>query len=304
MASLERYRAARQLAEIHTALGDPESARRYHRDAELIRGHVEEVFRSPKRTCGWLRAATGVSGEAYIWGTLYALYLDILSPATRKRAVDQVLQDLETGQIMFKGALRHVPLNRDALPTSAWEKSITPHNRYQNGAFWHTPAGWLIAVLDRDHPQKAQAVFAEYMAHMRREDFRQGGSCSPPGSASVGRESQSKSGLCPLGGLAVRHFVQATLSIATFRASFFCWRAKYETVGSQPHYPGFAGLRGKAEQVSAAALRPLDVEGLANQGRGVPGDYQSATRLGHHRFRFGRLPEDRFGDHYHPQRGV
>jgi hypothetical protein len=180
MATLERYRAARQLAEIHTALGAAESARRYDRDAQLIRTHVENIFRSPDDRCGWLRAATGVSGEAFVWGTLYALYLDILSPAARKRAVDQVLKDLETGQIMVEGALRHVPLDRDASPTSAWEKSITPHNRYQNGAFWHTPTGWLIAVLDRDHPQKAQAAFAEYVAHMRREDFRQGGTCSAP----------------------------------------------------------------------------------------------------------------------------
>ncbi len=192
MAALERYRAARQLAEIHTAMGDPESARRYHRDAELIRAHVEEVFRSPDDRCGWLRAATGVSGEAFVWGTLYALYLDVLSPAARKRAVDQVLKDLETGQIMFEGALRHVPLDRDASPTSAWEKSITPHNRYQNGAFWHTPTGWLIAVLDREHPQKAQAVFAEFMAHVRREDFRQGRSCGAPGSASVGMGKPTK----------------------------------------------------------------------------------------------------------------
>jgi hypothetical protein len=180
MATLERYRAARQLAEIHTTFGDSESARRYDRDAELIRAHVEEVFRSPDDRCGWLRAATGVSGQPFVWGTLYALYLDILSPAARKRAVDQVLKDLETGQVMFEGALRHVPLDRDASPTSAWEKSITPHNRYQNGAFWHTPTGWLIAVLDRDHPHEAQTVFAEYVAHMRREDFRQGGSGGAP----------------------------------------------------------------------------------------------------------------------------
>ncbi len=180
MATLERYRAARQLAEIHATLGAPESVRRYHRNAELIRAHVEEIFRSPDDRCGWLRAATGVSGQPFVWGTLYALYMDVLSPAVRKRALDQVLKDLETGQIMVEGALRHVPLDRDASPTSAWEKSITPHNRYQNGAFWHTPTGWLIAVLDRDHPQKAKAVFADYMAHMRREDFRQGGSCSAP----------------------------------------------------------------------------------------------------------------------------
>jgi hypothetical protein len=55
-----------------------------------------------------------------------------------------------------------------------WEKTVTPNNRYQNGAFWHMPVGWLIAVLERDRPAQALAVFAEYIAHLRGGDFRQG----------------------------------------------------------------------------------------------------------------------------------
>ena len=174
MASLERYRAARELAEIHVALGKTDSARRFERDAELMHANLEHVFASGDPDCGWLRAATGVSGQADVWGTLYALYLDVLSPAARKRAMEQVIRDLETGQILYEGALRHVPLNRDASPTSAWEKTIAPHNRYQNGAFWHTPIGWLIAVLDRVQPQRASAVFQGYIAQLRKGDFRQG----------------------------------------------------------------------------------------------------------------------------------
>ena len=36
------------------------------------------------------------------------------------------------------------------------------------------PVGWLIAVLDRDHPEKAEAVFHDYVSHLRKGDFRQG----------------------------------------------------------------------------------------------------------------------------------
>ncbi len=174
MTSLERYRAARQLAEINKALGDLSSARLYEHEAELMGTNIERVFRSPDESCGWLRAATGVSGQAFVWGTLYALYLDVLSPPVRKRAIDQILEDLEAGQIMFEGALRHVPLNRDASSATAWEKTIAPHNRYQNGAFWHTPIGWLVAVLDREHPRHAATVFGQYIAQLRKDDFRQG----------------------------------------------------------------------------------------------------------------------------------
>jgi hypothetical protein len=180
MASLERYRAARQLAEMHLALGDAALGRQYQRDADSIRANIERVFVSPETDCGWLRAATGVSGQADVWGTLYALYLDILSPPARNRAIQQILADLEKGNILFEGALRHVPVDRDASATSAWEKTIAPHNRYQNGAFWHMPVGWLIAALDREQPEKATAVFEDYVAHLRKNDFRQGDSYGAP----------------------------------------------------------------------------------------------------------------------------
>ena len=174
MPSLERYRAALQMAEIHAALGDDQAAVGFERDAKLIASNVETVFRSPDDQCGWLMAATGVSGQAFVWATLYALYLDILSPEARRRAIDQLLHDMDTGQILCEAAVRHIPLDHDASPTGAWEKSITPYNRYQNGAYWHMPTGWLIAALDREHPERAAAVFEDYITHLRKADFRQG----------------------------------------------------------------------------------------------------------------------------------
>jgi hypothetical protein len=180
MPSLERYRAAEQLADIHLALGDTASAQQYQRDAVLIRANIEPTFTNPDDTCGWLRASTGVSGQADVWGTLYALYLDVLSPAAKARAIVQILDDIKNGNILFEGALRHVPVNRDASSTTAWEKTIAPHNRYQNGAFWHMPVGWLIATLDREHPEQASAVFQAYIEHLRKNDFRRGGSCNAP----------------------------------------------------------------------------------------------------------------------------
>lgn len=180
MTSLERYRAAKQLAEIHLAHNDAASAQKYLSDAEMIHAHIEPTFADPDSNCGWLRASTGVSGQSDVWGTLYALYLDLLSPALHRRAIEQVLQDMDNGNILFGGALRHVPVNRDASPSTAWEKTIAPHNRYQNGAFWHMPVGWLIAVLDREHPARAAAVFQDYMAHLRKNDFRQGDGYGAP----------------------------------------------------------------------------------------------------------------------------
>jgi hypothetical protein len=190
MPTLERYRAASQLSHIQDSLGARDAARKYARDAEAIRMHVERVFCREDDPCGWLRAATGRSGQPDVWGTIYALYLDILSPAARQRAVEQVVQDLDAGRINFEGALRHVPLGRDASARSAWEMSVTEHNRYQNGAFWHTPVGWLIDVLEREHPDQAAALRRDYMSHLREHDFRKGQPCGAPWEC-IGWEGQA-----------------------------------------------------------------------------------------------------------------
>ena len=81
---------------------------------------------------------------------------------------------LETGTICYQGALRHVPTDHDASPTSAWERTHTPVNDYQNGAYWHTPSGWLIAALAGEAPQWAERIFRDMVAHLEREDFRKG----------------------------------------------------------------------------------------------------------------------------------
>lgn len=62
----------------------------------------------------------------------------------------------------------------------AWERSSTLYNRYQNGAYWHMPTGWLIAVLADFAPDLATRVFNEFIAHLRRESFQRGSEFGAP----------------------------------------------------------------------------------------------------------------------------
>ena len=125
-------------------------------------------------------AATEVGRQPDVWGTLYALYLGVLPADSARAARETIVRALEDGTICYQAALRHVPTNFDASPTSAWERTPTPLNHYQNGAFWHTPTGWLIAVLARTHPRWAQRIFDDMIDHFRREDFRQGDAFNAP----------------------------------------------------------------------------------------------------------------------------
>jgi len=179
-ASLLRWRAARQLADLERALKNGKKAETWLESTKLIPGAVAATFSEPARIGGWLMAATQVGRQPDVWGTIYALYLGILSKKAARSALAEIVKALEEGTILYLGAVRHVPTNHDYSTATAWEKSPTEHNTYQNGAYWHTPAGWLISVLATDHPDWARRIFYDMMTHFREEDFRKGPEFNAP----------------------------------------------------------------------------------------------------------------------------
>jgi hypothetical protein len=159
----------------------PEEGERYNRIAEDIASHVAPVFADPKGS-GWLLAATGVGRQPDVWGTLFALYLQVLSPKDATLARNCFIEAMKAGTITLDAAVRHVPTTHDSSPTSAWEK-VAPgvaHNTYQNGAYWHTATGWLLNALYRHDPVMARKQLAVFVAHLREQDFRKGDAFGAP----------------------------------------------------------------------------------------------------------------------------
>jgi len=174
-ASLLRYRATNELAEMILALNKTARSEGYKQIAANIQDSLASVFASDPKLKGWLKASTGISGQADVWGTVYALYLGVLHGEARKAAEEAVLRGIKEGTIVYEGAVRHVPTDMDFNATTAWERSYAGLGTYQNGAYWHTPTGWLIKVLERIDKAKAREVFNEYIKHLREQDFRKGG---------------------------------------------------------------------------------------------------------------------------------
>jgi len=178
-ASILRYRAARQMAALLEALGRADDAAAYANIARAIEYTLGDAF-SRDDLGGWLAASTGTSAQADVWGTLMALHFNLLHDSTRALALSAVMGGLRAGTIVHEGAVRHVPLDRDASPTSAWEQTPTPHHRYQNGAFWHTATGWLLDAVAGFAPKRAASLAGEFVVHLRRNDFRKRGTCGAP----------------------------------------------------------------------------------------------------------------------------
>jgi hypothetical protein len=166
--SLLRYRALGEMIELAAAHSQRISDE-WLKQRALIRKSIPITFEHD----GWLLAATGVGRQPDVWGTAYALYLDVLSGSTKHRAIEALASAHRKGTIAYKGAIRHVPTDHDFSATSAWEKTAAiPLNRYQNGAYWHVPTGWVArAIAQRDHGLGKQLV-GEMVAHFREEQAK------------------------------------------------------------------------------------------------------------------------------------
>jgi hypothetical protein len=173
-ASLLRYRAAGELAELARALDHRERVAGYRKIQRTIRVNLPRTFAESQRPHGWLRASTGLSRQPDVWGTLFALHLGVLDRATATAARKTVAEAVRQGTITFEGGVRHVPTDRDFSKRTAWERSMSALNTYQNGAYWHTASGWLIEVLWKEDRPLALRVFREMLTHLRAQDFRTG----------------------------------------------------------------------------------------------------------------------------------
>jgi hypothetical protein len=82
---------------------------------------------------------------------------------------------IHAGTITLEGAVRHIPTDADASASSAWDRvALGSVNTYQNGAYWHTPTGWLLSAIEKYEPVLARKLFEQFIAHLREQDFRRG----------------------------------------------------------------------------------------------------------------------------------
>ncbi|CAN5541676.1 hypothetical protein BH10PLA1_BH10PLA1_02280 [soil metagenome] len=172
-ASILRYRAALQMADLLEGLGRADDAAAYANIARGIAYTIGDAFKRDDLG-GWLAASTGASAQADVWGTLMAVHFNLLHDSQLVLARAAILAGLRERTIVHQAAVRHVPLDRDASAKSAWEQTPTPHNRYQNGAFWHTATGWLLDAIVGTAPDRTAALGRDFVTHLRQHDFRKG----------------------------------------------------------------------------------------------------------------------------------
>lgn len=176
-ATLLRYRALGEMVELCRALNRTESLETWRRQRRLIENHLASTFLED----GWLLAATGIGKQPDVWGSAFAVHLGAIRGATKREVAERLASATKRGTISWKGAVRHVPTDRDYSPTSAWEKTAgVALNRYQNGAYWHVATGWLVSALITVDRPLARSVVVKMLDHFREGDFRRGFNTGAP----------------------------------------------------------------------------------------------------------------------------
>lgn len=167
--SLQRWRALGEMIDMARALKISEGVAEWKQTRDLIRVSIPKVF---DHKDGWLIAATKLSRQPDVWGMAFGCHLGVLDLSySRKLAIAY-----HAGTICLEGGVRHVPTTHNFSAVSAWEKTVGQRiNTYQNGAYWHTPTGWLASALARVDRELARKLISEMVAHFQREDFRKGG---------------------------------------------------------------------------------------------------------------------------------
>ncbi|MFH1942730.1 MAG: hypothetical protein ABIL68_11580 [bacterium] len=178
--SILRYRAAGQLADLYQICGLQQKAEQYRSLASKISRDIQTTF---IHESGLLRASTGKSAQPDVWGSAFAVYSGALGERNAMQVSRALSRALSDGTIAWKGNIRHVPTDYEFSELSAWEQTVNSafsKNRYQNGAYWNTPTGWVCYAVAQVDAEASRELALQYVEELRAGDFRQGDEYGSP----------------------------------------------------------------------------------------------------------------------------
>jgi len=136
--SLLYVQSSRRLSELLNAVDRADDAKYWKNESELVAKSIRKTFWDSKK--GLFRAATVQCREHDIWGSAFAVYLEVAEKEQQISIATYFQKNYK--QIVQNGQIRHLPGG------VYWEKASCKKDTYQNGAYWATPTGWFVYTLD------------------------------------------------------------------------------------------------------------------------------------------------------------
>ncbi len=179
--SILKYRAARQMAELYNHLDNYAASKKYAETASCLKKNIAATFHPEQ---GLLRASTGTSSQPDAWGSAFAVYVDAVEEKAAHAIGKMLAAAYSSGTLSFRGNIRHVLTTDDFSKDTAWELTVNQKqfvkNRYQNGAYWNTPTGWVCYAIAKVNEPLAAQLAGEYIEELREGDFRKGAEFDSP----------------------------------------------------------------------------------------------------------------------------
>ena len=169
--SLLKFKASRELAELFELIKQNERADFYNDIAKQLKNEIPKVFSDGR---GMILASTGKSNQADVWSTSLAVYYGILEGENLRKTCLFLRDAYKNGTLSRRGSIRHVLTIDDFNESTAWEKSLSKKNSYQNGAYWGTPTGWVCDAIAQVDIASAKQLAKQYIDDIRASDFRKG----------------------------------------------------------------------------------------------------------------------------------
>jgi hypothetical protein len=179
--SLLKYRASRELTDLFTLVKQKSKAACYSDLADNLKQQIDLVFTLQN---GLPLASTGVSCQPDVWAAAFGVYIDAFT-TDKALAIGQALRESYfNGTLAYHGNIRHIRTCDDFNESTAWERCVNPgsfsKNKYQNGAYWNTPTGWVCYAISHIDMDAAVRLAEEYIDELRTEDFRKGSTFGSP----------------------------------------------------------------------------------------------------------------------------
>ncbi len=162
--SLLYWKACKEMVDI-CRMCDADAAE-YVARADRVVANLDVLWDS---VSGTYLAATENCAQVDIWGNAYAIYCGFLDEehkqTGRKVAVLKFLQT-QYADYVSRGQVRHL------LNGTFWERTLMPvaPGSYQNGAYWATASGWVMAALAQVDNTLAVSMLQDLV-----EDFQTNG---------------------------------------------------------------------------------------------------------------------------------
>lgn len=142
----------------------PQEVERFQHRSEHIKENLSCLW---SKEDGMFFAASQDCRQLDLWGNLYACVIDAVSDEQRKSITDWFLKNQD--KAIYNGHLRHLP------KPEYWSRMILPEHqetlgpgKFQNGAYWSTPIGWLACALEKASPGSGIKILNEMVDEFRR----------------------------------------------------------------------------------------------------------------------------------------